>query len=294
MARVVETFDVQVPRAGTVPSSMSNDTGVKIESKHLVGIEVEVENYLEDSGRLNPIWSKKEDGSLRNNGAEFVTKPIPACSAPAALQYLLKDFLPKDACFSPRTSIHVHLDFHNDEYDTVVDTLLLYSVFEKVLFRFIGKGRIRNIYCVPITTTQLLTDAAMRGGFQPRYWEKYASLNLKTIATFGTLEFRHMHGTFDARKVSIWIDLLTKMKDYCLRMGTKHIRAIISSMDDNFDFKQLMLDVFGESSEYLKLKSIDDVHMQYHMVKQSLCKRGTVNDLGANLSTTSKLLRVKA
>jgi len=41
---------------------------------------------------------------------------------------------------------------------------------------------------------------------------KYSALNSNSLATFGTLEFRHMAGTVDINKISDWINILLQLK----------------------------------------------------------------------------------
>src|SRR5690348_5544085 len=80
-----------------------------IESQQLVGIEIEIENWTSKQSEVSRVWSSKDDGSLRNNGIEWVSTPIVAAQAPFALYHLLNDVVSPVCCFSPRTSVHIHL-----------------------------------------------------------------------------------------------------------------------------------------------------------------------------------------
>lgn len=289
---IKDTFDLRAPSRHTVTASLPNDSGVKIASTVLVGIEVEVEN-ITTLGDMNSAWSHKTDGSLRNHGAEFVTRPIAACDAPAALQHLLRTTLPPTASFSPRTSVHVHMDFTHDRMATVEDVILLYSVFERLFYKFVRRQRIKNIYCVPITETNLLREWGRRGSLHPDRWEKYTGLNARCLSQFGTIEFRHMHGTFDVAKLAIWIDLITKLKEFCVKQGTKQIRSLIASMDDGFDFKKLLVDIFAESESYLKFESFSDVALTYSAAKTVLCGNKAHVELQSAFSRESALFNLR-
>lgn len=249
----------------------------QINSSEVVGIEVEVENVLHsyDVPRGSP-WTVTADNSLRNNGMEFVSRPIAARDAPAALNQLLTQILVQECHFSPRTSVHIHLNAQNMEPHQVINLVLIYAVFERLLYKFAGHGRFRNIFCVPLTETNLLTRLAEQGLDTP--WSKYTGLNLLPLRTqsnedrsaYGTIEFRQMHGTFSVEKLCLWIDMITSLKEYIMKSDTKGIRAMIFSMDDNFNFDGLLHEIFGTKADILKLCSTNEVKNGYLCAKLSL------------------------
>lgn len=292
MALVKSLFD-QSTVEGYVPKNLAAYEGqTPVLSKDLVGIEVEVENVRTSGNDLNRIWTTKQDGSLRNNGFEFVTAPIEAHYAPAALQHLMNAYLSKDCCFSPRTSVHVHLNMQDMDAEQVIDFLVIYSVFEKLLYRFAGRGRIKNIYCVPVTECNLLRYFVSTGvrGVRDR-WSKYTGLNLIPLSEFGTVEFRHMHGTFDVEKLSTWINLITSIKDYIRKTPTKDVRSMLFQMNDGFDFEGLMKQVFGEYSRHLKYKSVDDVRLGYRVTKMACLKNTSWTKILNSLSGESPFFK---
>lgn len=231
-----------------------------IESQMAVGIEVEIENHQLRHQPNGNVWVIKGDGSLRNNGVEYVSVPIQASWAPVALQDLLENALDKSCCFSPRTSIHVHLDMQQWEARQALDMLLMYTVFEGLFYKFTGRGRIKNIYCVPLFDTGMLASC-MSKQFSTTLqgWSKYTGLNIIPLQSFGTFEFRHMHGTFDVRKVSIWIRLITKLAEYVRRTGTEAIQKILQGEMRNVDYREWIREIWGMDSEYLKFESYEDV-----------------------------------
>lgn len=268
-----QMYDLRSPTPLKLEAGTPDDSGYKIDSNEIIGIEVEVEN-INGVGRIRSMWQSKHDNSLRNNGVEFVSLPIRASDAPAALYSLMTETLGKDACFSPRTSVHVHLNFTDNEPEDVFNMVMLYAVFERLFYKMVGRQRIKNIYCVPLTETNLIPLMALRGA-KPDFWHKYAGLNLKPLADYGTVEFRHMHGTADVQKLCVWIDLITKLKAYCLKQGSSHLRPLIASMDDNFDFEKLLREIFGSTADYLKYTALDDVRFTYPVAKILVTKTGT-------------------
>lgn len=262
---------------------LTHKTGYEIESKEKIGIEVEVEN-IRAVNHLNKVWQSKNDGSLRNNGIEFVSRPIYACDAPAVLHDLMVESLGADYCFSPRTSVHIHLDMQEQEGEDAINLLMLYTMFERLFYKFVGRGRIKNIYCVPLTETQLIQNTVVQG-LRPDRWSKYTGLNLKTLESYGTIEFRHMHGTPDVRKLCVWIDLITKLKGYALKKGTKELRQMVSAIDDDFDFRALLTEIFGSTADFLKYDSFEDVRVSYPIAKQLLAR--PVNTLSGFINNYS-------
>ena len=222
-----------------------------IDSDQLVGIEVELENSGNRVNMSSAIWEGHGDGSLRNNGLEWITRPIPARDAPAALHELFRGGA-EACCFTPRTSIHVHFDCTQYTKDQVLDVVLLYLHFEKKLYNFVGRGRIKNIYCVPINETSL-SQALLTDRFDRKVmgWKKYTGLNLLPLRQHGTMEFRHMHGTSDVRKISLWIRFISSMFNYALKMGTKDLRKRLSDLWTNDAANMLGQEVWGSDWKYL-------------------------------------------
>lgn len=247
-------------------------------SERLVGIEVEVENY--DALQMpRSAWLAKEDGSLRNNGMEWVTRPMAAKYARAALTDLLVNALAEECCFSPRTSVHVHVDTLNLEVSKIRLLTVLYSIFEPLLYRFAGRGRNKNIFCVPVLETQLLD--IMQGGHSlsvmTQRWEKYSGYNIKPLETLGTVEFRHMHGTRDVDKLTIWIDLLTRMVDYVHATPHDMLETLLQTFGPQVDVTKFMLDVFGPNMIHLGYLDYEDIRGSVNSSKQAFLKPETLH-----------------
>lgn len=259
MATIREVFGLNVvkPSMGTNvvrhPGIAESVANIKIPSEELIGIEVEVENITFDTRNILNTWQVTEDGSLRNSGVEFITRPIPAFVAPAALQYLLKTFLNNDCSFSQRTSVHVHLNAQDMDMTQVSYITALYMVFEPFLYNFVGRGRRRNIYCVPLADTRLPRHQYENG---LRGWSKYTGLNLLPLGDHGTLEFRHMHGTTDVHKLCTWIDIITRLKAYVMKTSPEVLKAYFMALCRGTDIQKLAVEVFGqELTDILRVRN---------------------------------------
>jgi len=249
MTTIAELFGVR-PVKGTAVEKYYKTLpkcSEEVSSDRLIGIEVEVENHRLLKEPPSGVWQLTNDGSLRNNGVEWITLPIEARFAPYALRELLGESLNTDCCFSPRTSVHVHVNCQDLHTTAVMDVILLYACLEPLFFQFTGRGRAKNIYCVPIGDTDLLPFMVNRRLEQAiTKWSKYSGLNILPLAEKGTVEFRHMHGTFDYDKLSRWVRLITKLFDYCIKQGTPAIRRLVSSFNERMDVFGLVADVFGD------------------------------------------------
>lgn len=291
MATIMEEFGLRAVQPATPVGLAKVETQGVVSSGELIGIEVEVENFANPNGSLNKVWTMIEDGSLRNNGVEFVSKPIPANYAPACLQYLMHSYLSSDVCFSPRTSVHIHLNVQDLTLPQVQDILMLYTVYEKLFFKFTGRGRARNVYCVPLSDCDLVGGMIEKGYDRVRTWSKYTSLNVLPMQEYGTIEFRHMHGTNDVAKLSTWINLICKLKEYVKANPTKHIRSLIAEMNDDFDFARLLYEIFGDYAGSLKYEGPQE--LSYLQAKQAMASQQTLRTFMVGASRSSTFFKFK-
>lgn len=251
MSTIGELNHLPSPKSAKVPWKYEGANLVGINSDELIGIEVEVEN-AQFIGKVSSPWIAKDDGSLRNNGVELITEPIAASLAPVALYHLMAKVLSSECSFSMRTSIHIHLNATDMTEQQVRDFVALYTIFEPALFNFAGRGRYKSVFCVPLNECNQIHHTLGRRISDGR-WEKYTSLNLRRLADLGTLEFRHMAGTFDVDRVSNWIGIICRIKQYVMVTGSKDIRSEIAQLTPYSDYNNLAARVFQEFSPLLRV-----------------------------------------
>ena len=198
-----------------------------------VGIEYEIENCRPLNQIPNDVntwdafcafWQVTQDGSLRNNGAEFVSKPVTNSEIAAALSLLnhyLRNWVPRTTT-SHRTGIHVHVNASDLNVPQIFAWVSLYQVFERMLYKYSGH-RDENIYCLPTYAWADNIESAFRELYQnqgdalrlfSRKGHKYAGLNALPLEAQGTLEFRMMHTTHNIEQIGYWVDFLTHVKAY--------------------------------------------------------------------------------
>lgn len=211
-----------------------------------IGIEVEVEN-IRDHVPIQHSWQANTDGSLRNHGLEFISLPTKPKLVETAINHLF-DVLPTSAHFSPRTSIHVHMNVRDLTLAQVYNIVILYQCFEDLLYKFAGPERKKSIFCVPLGSTSYYIG--MRRAFVDRpqgiNWSKYTGLNLAPINNYGTIEFRHLRGTNNRETIFDWLHFLYNIWHYASSHSTDELEALIRECSSTRDYTQLGYDVFGD------------------------------------------------
>jgi len=183
----------------------------------LAGLECEIEGVTNpvNHGIFHPV----PDGSLRNNGIEFLSIPSSRAALMEGFTELhSKLVFQKDVDpFSVRTSTHVHVNCSTLGLDQARIMVLLYALFEECFFMMVKPNRRDNIHCVPLTETPLPREYKKPLPNLVERWSKYTALNLKRLKDLGTMEFRHMHGTKDAVELNEWLHCLENLWNLCQR-----------------------------------------------------------------------------
>ncbi len=256
------------------------------DDKTFIGVEVEVEGVTETLPSLLPFWTFKEDGSLRNQGIEFVSTPVRGKGLIAALHKvssLLKDTLPAHD-FSERTSIHVHVNVRDMTFEGLINFLLIYLIFESALYKTIfdvcGRKRDENIFCVPIQDTgKSVFSSEVLSKFERgknadalrtlvEYWRKYSGLNVVPVSSFGTIEFRHLGGVQDYMKILEWINMILSMKEYASIHPYEGLKERIMELNTNSMYEVFTKDVFSRlANNVLKYNIKDELEKGVIFVK---------------------------
>lgn len=217
-----------------------------ISPKYLFGIEVEGERVAAQGGQLLHYWTTTNDGSLRNNGIEFVSTPIRAEQIPYAILNL-QEYL-RNIEFTERTSVHVHMNVRDLSIHDIFSLLTLYALFERVLFKWVGHDRETNVFCTPLTETNYhknYKNLYKNVGDIRHYWNKYTALNLVPMSEKGTIEFRHLYGTLNKDVICTWVNLLSCLKNYIKNTNINNLVKEISELNNNSAYLLFAEKVFG-------------------------------------------------
>lgn len=234
----------------------------------LIGIEIEVENITLHSvaGHIPPVWQVKTDGSLRNNGVEFVSSAMrPADVFPSlAILYGYMQAVKLTPDFSWRTSTHVHLEAYKLSIPQFKRLLLLYFIFEGALFEFANPGRREtNIFCTPLTRTNFYPLAEFIDCAEDKeklkktfdslclVLRKYSALNLAHMYDFGTIEARHMRGTENVEFLSKWVALLLELFNSAINITDADLALDVSRLNTASSYDEFTEKIFGDKKDCL-------------------------------------------
>jgi len=165
-----------------------------------------------------------KDGSLRNNGIEFITKPVTYEKSLELFTYLHDNLVLGPNPYTARTSTHVHVNVSSMTKEQLKHFVLLYALFEPVFFEYAGPARLHNIHCVPLNYTLLPRQYAQSATALVDVWSKYTAFNMKPVKTQGTVEFRHLYGTGDKKVYRQWLLMLKELWEFAFTKDTDWLR----------------------------------------------------------------------
>jgi len=226
----------------------------------MVGIEIEVENITQPVSPL-AYWDVKSDGSLRNNGIELVSVPLQIRQVQLALEHVFEVLNQNNKPdFSNRTSIHIHVNCRDLTQDQLYNFILLYAIFEKHFYNIVGNKRLNSIFCVPVfRTNQLKHLNTVVYGLSPD-WHKYCGLNLLPLYQnsvtqgYGTIEFRHLHGTANQQEILEWINDILCLRKFACEVNKEELIQLIKEMNTTSSYLSLYSQVFAKGRKILTNK----------------------------------------
>lgn len=196
-----------------------------------VGIEIEFQNWNGING--TSYWNNHPDGSLRNNGQEFVTR---GGLIGEEIEAALEEFANVAEEHSweegtPYAGIHIHVDCTDFDLEQghLATFTSLYMLVEHALFAFAGEWRRSCGFCEAFEDSdadfhhlsRALFDkegSALRAVLQGDRLQKYSALNLLSLNKYGTVEFRALPTTFDIERIKDWINFILQLKKAAMAM----------------------------------------------------------------------------
>ena len=234
----------------------------------IMGIEVEAEKVSPNLiTSAPPFWTSVADNSLRNGGREFLSLPSDPETTRRNLVSLITLFrdgkygMPD---FSWRTSIHVHLNMREERIEQFLNFLVLYLLFEDSIFAFVGRDRQASNFCIPVQETDmsyaisrmLVGKARLPQGLFT--WQKYSALNPRPILYNdhaggpgdsidngkGTIEFRHMGGTYSLSQIIQWLNIILSLQAASRRYSSDYIEERVTEMGTRAEYVAFQEDIF--------------------------------------------------
>lgn len=186
-----------------------------------VGIEIEVEG--KNLPHVSKYWKMEKDGSLRGEeNMEYVlAKPSSMKEAELALKYLAVQYKQSESVIDDtvRAGVHVHINVQHLNMLELYSFMSIYLILEEMLVKYCGEFREGNLFCLRAMDAEFLLhklqEAARTRRFGPLVDDnlRYASMNVKALGTYGSLEFRAMRGTEDLTLIYQWASILFNLRE---------------------------------------------------------------------------------
>lgn len=228
------------------------------ESSRAIGVEFEVEAVRGElfSATLGTFLTTVPDNSLRNNGIEFVSVPIQAKDVGKMAEAFLRIMRINEQNHSDRTSTHVHVNVGDFTVEQLLCLCLMYSVFERLLFKYVGQDRENSIFCVPwyasgyssAKARDIITNMKARKATR---WEKYTSLNLAPIADKQTVEFRHLYGVSSELQLVNWVNIILSLINKARTTPMVALQDILVDLNTTSNYVHFATEVFGEYLQFM-------------------------------------------
>jgi hypothetical protein len=209
-----------------------------VNSKVRVGVEIEAESVSDYDlpEEVESYWNITEDGSLKDNGAEFVFRsPLRGASIVHALEVIEEHLSSIGAICNGRTGLHVHMDARGMSTDELSTLAVLYALTERPLFAFAGADRLNNVFCRPVTEScEISIFKALYAAHSDDDYthaldsaRKYSAMNLESVRRLGSIEFRMHYGTYKAKRILLWINILMSLYNKAIEIAARDDRTAL-------------------------------------------------------------------
>lgn len=214
-----------------------------------VGIEVELENWT-GCGIPPLYWNTTEDGSLKDSGAELVSIPLRGRNIDYALHEFGLIAKGQKWKFGHRTSVHVHCNVSTYTKHQLRALMAIYACMEEMYFAFVEGARRGNGFCYRLvgTPAEIVIYTHDKEGSE---CTKYCAFNIQPIRRQLTVEFRHLEGTQDLKRLRRWIQLCSKLVGYVATMDPKDCTEIVSTAIMKRGMPALIKTILGDTGEAL-------------------------------------------
>lgn len=223
-----------------------------------LGIEIETEG--KNIPQVNtPTWKSEQDASLRGEAWEYVLrKPIKFGEETKALAELKEHWLENKARVkdSPNAGVHVHINCSDLTVTQLYNYISLYLVVEEILINKCGNDRIGNLFCLRASDAEylieMLSESVRNQDLSILHTDdlRYASVNVKALGDYGSIEFRAWRSDGDLEAVGWWCRLLQHLKQLAREVDNpSQIVGDVSALG-SFGFFSQILGPFARDVEW--------------------------------------------
>lgn len=203
------------------------DLGIEIEFKQSVHFTIEKAKELIKNFNKNISdyeynnWQTKIDESC---GFEIVSPILNSNNFENDL-YQIISFInyhySKFNIINQNCGLHIHVDISDYSVINLINLVTLTKMIERpLIYKFVDKTRQNNRYCKSIDYEKQIRQYNNKnisdfGKKIELKTNKYYGLNIKSLSTKRTLEFRYHESTLNYNKIKIWIIFILSLIEYC-------------------------------------------------------------------------------
>ena len=254
--------------AGHTPVRFPEHTAELVMSNCFLGIEVELEGV--SSGRvangMYQWWRSESDGTLRNEGREFVFRePFAGQDAVNGINSLYDNWR-SEWIISERGSMHVHVDIRDMNADQYLVFRIYMLALDDYLFSF-SPERYSSPFCRASSRSSVSINALRHMlRLDVNNWEReviflrnnrrYLSTNVHAGIRFGSIEFRHFQVPDTKEDMLTIVNTLLTIKKAAMSAAPndveRHLKSAVLSMDHS-QIIEAFPDAIESINRHLKL-----------------------------------------
>jgi hypothetical protein len=218
-----------------------------------IGIEIELE------GRHLPIvndgvWLTAEDGSLKGGkeAHEYVLgKPVALENFRTTLEGLVGYFSASKVDNSIYAGTHLHINVQDITTKQLINFICAFIVLEEILVDWCGPTRAGNHFCLRSGDARWLIEKIRKIILEEKIQDvnhdnlRYSAINLKSVAKYGSLEFRTLDSTLDVERMVKWANVLTRIRDESIKYESPDMLLKAISSGGMSGFVQNMLGIYA-------------------------------------------------
>lgn len=210
-----------------------------------IGLEIEVEGY-DLPQRVGAKWQVTTDGSLKGEGQglEYVLRePTNIAGVTTACNDLARGYRSNESRVlkSDFAGVHVHINVQKLSVKQMYTFVTCYYVLEELLMEYCGENRKGNHFCLRAKDAEYvllkLSEAATSGDLHRLRTDdiRYSALNLLSLFSYGSIEFRAMRSTQDFDKIINWAGMLLSIRDSSMQFNDpSDVLSTLKSGEDSF------------------------------------------------------------
>jgi hypothetical protein len=225
-----EHADRYFDQADLVPTDTFRTFGVELEGL----VDDEIDMGSEVMRRFRAV----SDGSLPDNGVEFVSVPLQNPSAFKLLHKFQREVAKDNLSVSTLAGMHIHMYIH-PHYQTgenLARIMRLYMILEDDMFKLVSQSRQSNGYCRKLGKRYEISNFRdihnlfefATHWYRERIYDRsdiptgkyhdsrYSWVNFHPMFYQNTIEIRLHQATFNSRKISYWYQLNRDIMKYAL------------------------------------------------------------------------------